>query len=209
MGPTWNCNYLRLPKGCRPAILTYTPVNYDTGAGRLDLDVVLHEGGAVAAWAQGAAPGDPAAISGPGRGYEIDPAVTSYVLAGDEAALPAIGHLLEHLPASVEVQVLAEVASPDARIELPAHRGATITWLDLPPGAPAGDALVAAVAAAEIPADAHVWAAGEAAAVQRMRKHLFEERSEEQTSELQSLMRISYAVFCLKKKNKNYTHKSK
>src|SRR3546814_1194894 len=32
-------------------------------------------------------------------------------------------------------------------------------------------------------------------------------RSEEHTSELQSLMRISYAVFCLKKKNKqNYTH---
>src|SRR3546814_3498008 len=30
-------------------------------------------------------------------------------------------------------------------------------------------------------------------------------RSEEHTSELQSLMRISYAVFCLKKKNKtNY-----
>src|SRR3546814_1114234 len=29
----------------------------------------------------------------------------------------------------------------------------------------------------------------------------FSERSEEHTSELQSLMRISYAVFCLKKKN--------
>src|SRR3546814_1620347 len=29
-------------------------------------------------------------------------------------------------------------------------------------------------------------------------------RSEENTSELQSLMRISYAVFCLKKKKKNY-----
>src|SRR3546814_8556861 len=29
------------------------------------------------------------------------------------------------------------------------------------------------------------------------------ERSEEHTSELQSLMRISYAVFCLKKQNKN------
>src|SRR3546814_8615859 len=29
-----------------------------------------------------------------------------------------------------------------------------------------------------------------------------ERRSEEHTSELQSLMRISYAVFCLKKKNK-------
>src|SRR3546814_3283397 len=33
-------------------------------------------------------------------------------------------------------------------------------------------------------------------------------RSEEHTSELQSLMRISYAVFCLKKKNNN-KHKHK
>src|SRR3546814_2048316 len=32
------------------------------------------------------------------------------------------------------------------------------------------------------------------------------DRSEEHTSELQSLMRISYAVFCLKKKKKNRKH---
>src|SRR3546814_2644373 len=32
-------------------------------------------------------------------------------------------------------------------------------------------------------------------------------RSEEHTSELQSLMRISYAVFCLKKKNRQQEHK--
>src|SRR3546814_3670070 len=32
----------------------------------------------------------------------------------------------------------------------------------------------------------------------------FSVRSEEHTSELQSLMRISYAVFCLKKKKKKY-----
>src|SRR3546814_9262121 len=31
-------------------------------------------------------------------------------------------------------------------------------------------------------------------------------RSEEHTSELQSLMRISYAVFCLKKKTMHMTH---
>src|SRR3546814_5194293 len=34
-------------------------------------------------------------------------------------------------------------------------------------------------------------------------------RSEEHTSELQSLMRISYAVFCLKKKKKQYTNTTK
>src|SRR3546814_10029340 len=33
--------------------------------------------------------------------------------------------------------------------------------------------------------------------------HISIERSEEHTSELQSLMRISYAVFCLKKKQNN------
>src|SRR3546814_8069393 len=33
-------------------------------------------------------------------------------------------------------------------------------------------------------------------------------RSEEHTSELQSLMRISYAVFCLKKKKQNTTKRS-
>src|SRR3546814_7800278 len=41
-----------------------------------------------------------------------------------------------------------------------------------------------------------------------------DDRSEEHTSELQSLMRISYAVFCLKKKNKpnhrpKYPHTAK
>src|SRR3546814_7710122 len=35
--------------------------------------------------------------------------------------------------------------------------------------------------------------------------HISSARSEEHTSELQSLMRISYAVFCLKKKKKKKT----
>src|SRR3546814_1417112 len=38
------------------------------------------------------------------------------------------------------------------------------------------------------------------AALREMAERLIEARSEEHTSELQSLMRISYAVFCLKKK---------
>src|SRR3546814_5838891 len=37
--------------------------------------------------------------------------------------------------------------------------------------------------------------------------HAARPRSEEHTSELQSLMRISYAVFCLKKKNTSTKHK--
>src|SRR3546814_5054722 len=40
-------------------------------------------------------------------------------------------------------------------------------------------------------------------------RHCQRRRSEEHTSELQSLMRISYAVFCLKKKNKTHHHTPK
>src|SRR3546814_3081843 len=39
------------------------------------------------------------------------------------------------------------------------------------------------------------------------RESRYVERSEEHTSELQSLMRISYAVFCLKKKTQHIKHK--
>src|SRR3546814_6164072 len=42
--------------------------------------------------------------------------------------------------------------------------------------------------------------------IQRLAQKARAARSEEHTSELQSLMRISYAVFCLKKKKKHKTH---
>src|SRR3546814_4377913 len=52
--------------------------------------------------------------------------------------------------------------------------------------------------------------AAEGAEGQSRRVRLLRRRSEEHTSELQSLMRISYAVFCLKKKkNKLYNHTAK
>src|SRR3546814_3053847 len=43
---------------------------------------------------------------------------------------------------------------------------------------------------------------------QLQQRHLVQLRSEEHTSELQSLMRISYAVFCLKKKKKTNKQKN-
>src|SRR3546814_10240758 len=41
--------------------------------------------------------------------------------------------------------------------------------------------------------------------LERVNTNLYTSRSEEHTSELQSLMRISYAVLCLKKKKHNKT----
>jgi NADPH-dependent ferric siderophore reductase len=174
--PSWNGNEFLLPDGRRPALRTLTPRRVDASTQELDVDVVVHGGGVASTWARDATPGAEVAVSGPGRGYEIDPTAEAFLLAGDETALPAISQLLELLPPGRPVRVLVEVADPDARLALPDHPLAEVTWHDLEPGAPPGDALVAAVAAAELPDGVRVWAAGEAAAVQRIRKHLFEER---------------------------------
>src|SRR3546814_3197202 len=51
------------------------------------------------------------------------------------------------------------------------------------------------------------WSASQASS-KALDRYLLPVRSEEHTSELQSLMRISYAVFCLKKKKKTNKEKS-
>lgn len=174
--PSWNGNEFLLPDGRRPAIRTFTPGRVDAEGLELDLEIVLHGDGVASEWAEAAAPGDPAAISGPGRGYAVDRDAPAFLLAGDETAIPAITQLLMAVPAATPVQVHLEVAHPDARLELPDHPRATVEWCDLPGGASPGDALVAAVRGAELVSGTRVWAAGEAAAVQRIRRHLFEDR---------------------------------
>jgi NADPH-dependent ferric siderophore reductase len=112
-------------------------------------------------------PGAPAALAGVGQGYELDADATHLVLAGDESALPAIEQLLGVIPHHVAVQVVVELAAPDGRLDLPHHPGATVTWCD---------DLVQGVRDLDLPDDARVWAGGNAAEVQRIRKYLFDER---------------------------------
>src|SRR3546814_3348807 len=63
--------------------------------------------------------------------------------------------------------------------------------------APAGEAVQEAR-----PSDAAAGGIEDIIVTARIRRETAMQRSEEHTSELQSLMRISYAVFCLKKKKK-------
>jgi NADPH-dependent ferric siderophore reductase len=175
--PTWKGNEFLLPDGKRPTIRTLTPLRLDPAIQELDLEIVVHEGGAASAWAQAAQAGDKAAISGPGRGYPIDADAAGFLLGGDESAIPAISQLLEVLPNDKPVHVVVEVADPGARLDLPKHPTATVEWYDLPAGTPPGDTLVTAVTEADLAPGTRVWAAGEAAAMQRIRRHLLDERN--------------------------------
>src|SRR3546814_6670283 len=68
-----------------------------------------------------------------------------------------------------------------------------------------GSLVAGGMAAARITAGNRCGIKPPGAALQPGSQPLSRPRSEEHTSELQSLMRISYAVFCLKKKNTHQT----
>jgi len=179
--PDWNGNEFLLPDGSRPIIRTFTPRHFDPDGPLLVLDVVLHDGGVVSRWAQTAEPGAPAAVSGPGRSYSLDPVAAEYLLFGDESAIPAIGQLIEVIPAGTSVRAVIEVSHPDARIALPDHPACVVEWLHRESGSPPGDRLVRAVEEAHLSEGTRLWAAGEAAAMHRIRQNLFQERAIERS----------------------------
>jgi len=170
--PRWQGNEFLLANGTRPIIRTFTPRRFEPEALELHIDVVLHGSGIASAWAQNAQPGDRVAVSGPGRGYEIDPNAAAFLIAGDETAIPAICQLLEHLP-NVPITVHISVTGADAKVDL--HRDVDITWHVDSPDSDADDSLFQAIAATELAPATHIWAAGEAKSMQRIRSYLFRE----------------------------------
>lgn len=179
--PTWTGNEFELPGGDRAPIRTFTPRRFEPDPPELTIDVVLHEGGAASDWAHEALPGTETAVSGPGRGYDIETDAATYLLAGDETAIPAISQLLEVIPHTIEVDVHVEIAHASAQLDLPPHPMAEVHWHVAASGARPGDGFVTAIEGlGEIPEA--VWVAGEAAAVQRIRTHLSEVRDRPRSS---------------------------
>src|SRR3546814_9836757 len=98
------------------------------------------------------------------------------------AASPTVTSPASTSPAAIPPAGLRRTAPP--RIDAPRSDGS-------PGHAPAGPAAGPGL---------HILVAEDVALNAEMLQAMLEQRSEEHTSELQSLMRISYAVFCLKKK---------
>jgi NADPH-dependent ferric siderophore reductase len=158
----------------RPFVRTYTPRRIDTAAATLDVELVLHGAGPASEWAERAACGDRLALAGPGGRLALEIDDGPWVLAGDESAIPAIGQLLEALPAKTEAAVFIEVEDRGDEIDLDGPVAATITWLHRDGTALPGAQLHRALEAATIPAGAKVWVACEARAVRGIRRALLE-----------------------------------
>ncbi|MGY1673206.1 siderophore-interacting protein [Geodermatophilus sp. SYSU D00710] len=215
-GSEWYPTWCTLPEERRPVLRTYTVRAARPEVAEVDLDVVLHgvddgHAGPAATWAAHAAPGDPVVLMGPDRpgrgrawGVEWAPPATArcLLLAGDETAVPAVGAILESLPAGRRAVAVLEVPQAGDVQDLRLPEGVTVRWLARA-DRPRGELLVPAVHAAlvdlgvaaapgaapedvdldaeplwEVPEDpaagagCYAWLAGEAGVVKRLRRHL-------------------------------------
>ncbi len=162
----------------RPMSRAYTPRHWDAESGELVVDIALHEHGPGAAWAAEVKAGDTAVIGGMAGGtYFPEDAAEWYVIGGDEAALPAIGTLLEAMPSSMRAIVYAEVHDAEEEQELTSAAEFEVTWLHRQGGSTPGRLLADAIKSVELPAgDGRVWVSCEADVMREIRRHFLEER---------------------------------
>ena len=183
-------SFNELPVERRPTVRTYTVRHADTDRRELTIDFVVHGVHGVAGpWASAATPGQRAFLMGPSGAYAPDPAADWHLIAGDEAALPAISAALEALPDNAVGKVFIEIAGPDDEIPLKAPEGVGVNWIyrggraDLVPEDMAGDhsPLIAAVKEANwLPGQVQVFIHGEAQTVMHnLRPYIRKERGVE------------------------------
>ena len=155
-----------------PPMRDYTPRRYDLNTFELDIDFVLHGDGPAATWAAQAQPGQYLHIGGP-RGSMVVPDIfDSYLLIGDETALPAIARRLEELPANRRALVVVEVENALEQQPLNSAASVEVIWVhrDMP-----GEDLLNTVEGLTIPAgELYAWVATESALSRKVRRVLLD-----------------------------------
>ena len=158
-------------EGPRPAMRDYTPRRYDPQTGELDIDFVLHGDGPAATWAAQAEAGQTLNIAGP-RGSMIVPDMfDSYLLIGDETALPAIGRRLEALPANRKALVVVEIDNAAERQTLHSEAAVEVIWV-----VRGEQDLLEVTRQLSLPAgDLYAWVATESSLSRKLRRVLLDE----------------------------------
>ena len=140
----------------------------------IDVDFVVHEHGHASEWAQAATPGQTVALREPYGIYEAPTNVDWQLFVCDATGLPALGRLLENLPAGTEARAIVEI--PDASHEQAFETRADLklVYLHGTGNGIAPSRLEAAVRGVAVPQGRipYVWVAAESKAVRPIRKYL-------------------------------------
>lgn len=159
----------REPSPCQP----YTVRRFDARRGEMTIDFVVHEGGIASDWAQSAKSGDVLYV-GESRGLYEPPAHTDWqIFVTDATGLPALGRLVENLPAHVRATAIVEVADPSHEQQIESAADVEFVWLHGTGNGIAASALPEAIRRLSIPeGSGYVWVAGESGMLRDIRKYL-------------------------------------
>ena len=159
--------------GPLPEMRDYTPRRYDLSTLELDIDFVLHGDGPASTWAEQAKPGQFLHIGGP-RGSMIVPDMfDSYLLIGDETALPAIARRLENLAANRRALVIVEVENGKEQQVLESAAEVNVIWVLREGGK---DNLLTTVRQIQVPSGSlYAWVATESKVSRQIRRVLLDE----------------------------------
>jgi NADPH-dependent ferric siderophore reductase len=162
------------PHAPKPTMRDFTPRRFDAERGEMTLEFVLHGDGPATIWASQAAAGQWLGVGGPRGSLLVPDDYDTYLMAGDETALPAIARFLEEARAGARVIALIEVADGREERHLPSAANASITWLHRD-GMEAGrpELLLSALQQVTLPAgDTHAWVAAEIETARALRQYL-------------------------------------
>ncbi|WP_213877181.1 siderophore-interacting protein [Pseudomonas sp. dw_358] len=159
--------------GPKPAMRDYTPRRIDLANLELDIDFVLHGDGPASTWAAQAEPGQHLNIGGPRSSLIVPDIFDSYLLIGDETALPAIARRLEELSPGRTALVIVEIENEAERQPLNSAANLEVIWVNRHSS---DNALARTVADLQLPeGELYAWIALEAALSRRLRKVLIQD----------------------------------
>ena len=155
----------------------------DAAAATVWIDVALHGSeGHAGPWAAAARSGDRIVALGPGGKWVPDPAATWSILAGDDAAAPAVLANLEALPHDARGEAVLEVKDASHELDLSntaLPEGVRVRWVHRADERPGERALVVGISEAAWPEDltgVQAFVHGEREAMKAARRELFEVR---------------------------------
>ncbi len=160
---------LFVPDGAGGTVMRdYTPRRHDPVAGWLDIDFALHDAGPATLWALSAAPGDTVEIGGPRGSMVIGGPIRSWVLVGDETALPSIARRIEEMAAGMPVTSIVAVPGAADRQVIATSADHHATWVHRTDPTDA-TGLLAALQRVDLKPQTFVWIAAEADVARRLR----------------------------------------
>lgn len=159
-----------------PAGRNYTVRRIDSDAGQLVIDFVAHEGGIAATWALNATVGQVVLWTRPRSWYDIPDTADWQLLVADLTGLPALGRIVEALPAGAKAHAIVEVLERGDIQQFETAGDVTFDWRIGSGNGDCASVLDDAVRDHVLPeGEGYIWFAGEAASSRTVRKYFRKE----------------------------------